>query len=734
MRHDYTEQNDFSANDNIAVHATHIKQKEVDLTPNLEEAEKFLHLLDPNTQSFTFQTFDDNKQRKDPTLARVLTGSLSDHQDELIELSKRGAGIFVTVQKTDGKGRKKENVTEVRALYADLDDGYPDTLPLEASIIVESSPGKCQAYFLSDDLSKEDFPQCMECLVTYHKADKGAKCLSRVLRLPGFYHQKGDPFQVKIIASSGQSYSSEEFVAAFPPVQRAPKQKKPVAGKKVPSDIVDALSHIPADDYTCYRDVGFALHYETGGSQPGFQTWINWAQTCPDKFSLNDCQRMWASFGQSNAPPITVGSIFHMAREHGWQGAAKLLWPELTATGQPVARSQKNIRYALQFLDIELSYDEFKREHSIQFDTSGATLLDDASIRKAFLDVDELGCKPSKEYFRDTLLYLATQNSFNSCKDYFLSLKWDGTPRLDTFLHRYCGAEDTELHTQIGRKFMAAAIQRVMIPGAKFDFILTLEGAQGAGKSSFARILAGDDRFTDCVHLGDDPKIILEQTQGKWIVEIPELVGLSKRETERVKAALTRQVDVARLAYERTASQMPRQFVFIGTTNADRYLIDATGNRRFWPVKVGKIDLDGLAADRDQLWAEAVHLVSKGEKLFLPEHLHAAVTSAQEARILVNPVEQRLTELISGLHGILPKEELYAALGLDGARTANRRTSHDQLINRVMENNGWKKTRKRNDSWGSKDDNRVYVFIRQTPFEGDGNFWLHYDPDQKQFR
>ncbi|MBK6704250.1 MAG: hypothetical protein IPG56_11180 [Caulobacteraceae bacterium] len=211
------------------------------------------------------------------------------------------------------------------------------------------------------------------------------------------------------------------------------------------------------------------------------------------------------------------------------------------------------------------------------------------------------------------------EHQFDPVRESLRNLKWDGVRRLRTWLSRYLGAEDTPLNRAIGMKTMVAAVRRVNEPGCKFDYVPVLEGAQGTGKSTALKILAGEDEFfsdQDLVHL--DAKAQQEALRGKWIYEIAELSGLSRTESERTKAFLSRTHDRARRAYGYASIDQPRRCIFIGTTNDNNYLKDPTGNRRFWPVATGRIDLDALAADRDQLWAEAVIADAAGETLYLP--------------------------------------------------------------------------------------------------------------------
>ena len=160
----------------------------------------------------------------------------------------------------------------------------------------------------------------------------------------------------------------------------------------------------------------------------------------------------------------------------------------------------------------------------------------------------------------------------------------------------YLGAEDTPLNAAIGRIVLIAAVRRVREPGVKFDTILVLEGEQGVGKSTVIRVLAGSENFSDQDILTLDGKAQMELLEGVWLYELCELEGLSRAETSKVKAFASRSVDHGRPAYARFKETRPRQCVFVGTTNDDQYLRDMTGNRRFWPVKVDKIDLEALAA------------------------------------------------------------------------------------------------------------------------------------------
>jgi predicted P-loop ATPase len=227
----------------------------------------------------------------------------------------------------------------------------------------------------------------------------------------------------------------------------------------------------------------------------------------------------------------------------------------------------------------------------------------------------------------------------------------------------YLGAEDTPLNRAIGRKMLTAAVRRVRCPGCKFDCVVVLEDKQGTGKSSALRILAGEENFSDQPILHLDTRAQQEACEGVWIFELSELAGLRRTEVETVKSFLSKTEDNVRPAYGRFRVDQPRRCIFVGTTNDSEYLRDATGNRRFWPVKTGTILLEKLRADRDQLWAEAAAAEKQGEPLTIPEHLYAAAAEQQEQRLMKDPWEEVLASvaaqvvLVDGVH---PEERIAA--------------------------------------------------------------------------
>jgi predicted P-loop ATPase len=208
----------------------------------------------------------------------------------------------------------------------------------------------------------------------------------------------------------------------------------------------------------------------------------------------------------------------------------------------------------------------------------------------------------------------ARMTPFHPIRDYLLSTKWDGEERVDTFLIRYLDLPDTDYHRQVSRLTLLASVVRIFEPGHKFDYAPILQGHTGIGKSWLIKAVYGEDWFGELnADLGEKQKVA-EEITGKWGVELPELGAFHKADHNKAKAFMRRQYDDVRMAYDRRVTEYPRQCVCWGTTNDGKYLKDPTGNRSYWPIVTPRkvyVDIHGIEAERDQLWAEAVEMYFK---------------------------------------------------------------------------------------------------------------------------
>jgi predicted P-loop ATPase len=210
------------------------------------------------------------------------------------------------------------------------------------------------------------------------------------------------------------------------------------------------------------------------------------------------------------------------------------------------------------------------------------------------------------------LIEHAMKHSFDPVGKFLNGLEWDGVPRLDTMLLKYCKAEGNEQFIRrASRKFMISAVARALSPGCQVDTVLVLSGAQGGGKTSFVRILGQGFHVETKIDVHSKDAVMVATSN--WLVELSEMSSVKRGDVESVRAFLTNRSDQIRLPYARAVGNYARRCVFIGTTNSDQPLTDRDGNRRYWVISVGTIDTAALEQDVKQLWAEAVHAYKAGE-------------------------------------------------------------------------------------------------------------------------
>lgn len=327
----------------------------------------------------------------------------------------------------------------------------------------------------------------------------------------------------------------------------------------------------------------------------------------------------------------------------------------------------------------------------------------------------------------------AKANSFHGVLQYLTGIKQDSTERVagrlsPGWLTTYLGVPDSPYVRAVGRKFLIGAVARIRRPGCKLDTMLVLEGTQGKKKSTAIETLFGVDFFSD--QLSDiTTKDASSDLRGKWVIEWAELDNLSRTESSAVKKYISRRIDDYRPSYGRRNVRIPRQCVFVGSTNKEAYLKDETGNRRFWPVTcTGIINIDALTRDRDALWAEAVALFDNNEPWwFTAEDADVLLEAEREqsARRVEDPWEAIIAKALDEredmttdddmnvMHCILPAMNetttdyiLTTALGVP----AERQTRALQMrIGEVMHALEWERVQRR---VGNK---RTWVYARSEP-------------------
>jgi putative DNA primase/helicase len=262
-----------------------------------------------------------------------------------------------------------------------------------------------------------------------------------------------------------------------------------------------------------------------------------------------------------------------------------------------------------------LAFDTFARSYTL-----GGIPVTDSMVTEIRMDMGlRYGFEPAKSTAWEVIAIVARNNLLNPQKDWLEGLSWDETPRLSTWLSSAFSVEDMVLHRVFARRFAISAVARAFEPGCKVDTIILLIGAQGTGKSTALKMLAGEEWFADTeLHVGSVDSYM--QLGRAWIYEVAELTSFVGVRAERIKGFISSAADTYRQPYGRSTQKLPRQTVFAATTNDETPFTDTTGSRRFWPVQVhSRLDRDWITENREQLWAEAVHAYKVGEQWHLTD-------------------------------------------------------------------------------------------------------------------
>jgi hypothetical protein len=480
-----------------------------------------------------------------------------------------------------------------------------------------------------------------------------------------------------------------------------------------------ALSSIPND---CGHDqfirIGLALQsldwIRSDGTSIAFDLFDSWCARASEYYNREGLEKKWENFSKTSRGQVTLGSLYHIARQHGWNGQAalepmpgsqtgvekkpppgrpaggeftkaaardgtwgdsegpgpqanpsivpakvnghglnghhalpaQLLAPtairfmDVTEDGFPKA-TMTNAAAAIKGLHIDCRKDMFHEKYLVgghPIAQWAGDLSDDAIVMLRRTVRSIYGFDPGEQHCRAGATQLCLENQYDPLLQFLNNLQWDGVPRIDTWMRDYLKAEDSVLTRAISRISLIAAVRRARHPGCKFDQIIVLESDEGFGKSSAIETLAGGrDFFSDQQVLGLDEKTQQEAAVGVWLFELADLKGLRRSEVEHVKAFCSRTVDRARPAYGRFRVDKPRRCIYWASTNEDDYLKSDTGNRRFWPVRVGEVDLVGLAQAREQLWAEAALAEAQGESIILDRKLWSVARAEQDDRLEREP-------------------------------------------------------------------------------------------------
>lgn len=517
-----------------------------------------------------------------------------------------------------------------------------------------------------------------------------------------------------------------EIIGADKPASGSGNRERSPLGQRGPAfDVLAALAAIPnngAADWEAWNKIGLATWGATDGSEMGRCAWHEWSARHP-AYDEAATEARWQHY-RDHPPGAGAGTLYAIAREHGWRrqrpqherpeeatdatDTASKSWQDYLqrddrgAVIPNLANALTALRQAEELAGL-VAYDDMLRHTMLQRAVPGSKTgkfaglrpMEDADVAaiQEWLQRHELR-RLGKEVAAQAVDLVGREHRFHPVRDYLDGLRWDGTPRIDKWLSDYLGAEPTPYTAAIGRWFLIAAVARIMRPGCKADYMMVLEGPQGARKSTACAILGGE-WFSDSLPDVTAGKDVAVHLNGKWLIEVAEMSALGKAEAAALKAFITRDTERYRPPYGREEIIAPRQCLFIGTTNKALYLRDETGGRRFWPVKVGTIDTEALRRDRDQLFAEAVQAFRAGAQWWPDADFEAQhIAPEQEARFEADPWEAAIKAFLAPRHKTTVPEIARECIGIE---LTKQDVKESRRITAILERAKWVPERTKKD-------------------------------------
>lgn len=358
------------------------------------------------------------------------------------------------------------------------------------------------------------------------------------------------------------------------------------------------------------------------------------------------------------------------------------------------------------FVDIDIRFDQFRDE--IMFAQAGSgqwQAFTDADYARLRITMEKRGFKPvGRELIRDVVLLAADEQPFDSATTWLNGLEWDGVPRIETFYHTHFGTADTPYTRAVSMYMWTALAGRVLEPGVKADMVPILVGPQGCGKSSGVEALSPDPAFFTEISFAEKDDDLARKMRGRLVAEIGELRGLNTKELESIKAFVTRTHENWIPKYREFATQFPRRLVFVGTTNEDEFLADKTGNRRWLPVEVSKVDVKAIKTDLLLLWAEARETFKRlggiqfrdAERLGASVHEQYTIKDAwlETVEKWLDTPDLMTNDIPRNCEFLRASDVLRDAIGLNPSHIGKR---EEMRISNVLQNCGYKRVQRRVD-------------------------------------
>ena len=638
-----------------------------------------------------------------------------------------GRGVYAVIN--DG-GDTDSEITACRAVFCEWDDrpkdwqvsAWKDLQLPEPTLQVDTGGKSIHNYWIFDSpIPVEDWKSLQTRLLDHADADRSLKNPSRVMRLPGTFHidADGNPGgRTAIIHTSEKYYSARDIEKALP--SRKMYDKMVEANRysdykpRTIDEIREALDKVSprkagTGTYHIYRNLFWGLIKaveEAGGTRD--QAISLMQSNSPGWKGLHQ-------IASSGGEKVTAGTFWYWAKHFGWRPPSPPARKELNITAIAEALGEEKIEAspeklqkieAAQLIDLLRSAKkEFRYNVFTQQIEQEEKVLE--GIERYYIRLSQLGVKVSKELAIDCLVEVAHENSYDPVRSYLEHCAETVEPtyidRLATTYLRPQDSHHTEstLYDNMIKCTLIAAVRRVFQPGCKFDQACVLMGEQGARKSSFWKALGGNF-FSDALRdiQSKDDLMVLHRS---WIMEWAELDHITnKRHAGQVKAFLSQSTDMFRVPYGKATEAFPRRGIIVGSTNrTDGFLVDDTGNRRFWviPVKAthkNPIDVDSLMKEVDAIWASAVHAYRNDEPSALSIEQEEQVYKENVNYMLDSPwrapIEAWLREPKNRFEYVTADLLLTEAVG----KPVERQTRSDQMqVSSILREMGYIKSKMR---------------------------------------
>ena len=486
--------------------------------------------------------------------------------------------------------------------------------------------------------------------------------------------------------------------------------------------MLDAMP-VTETSYDEWLGVGMALHHETGGRNVGLMLWNDWSAMDPRYKGLGDLETRWRGFRLDVENPITLASFrretvaaaeeFDEVPEPTGE-APQRPTPRVAPLAQPLQGSARekalealrtvrrskmgtiearisNVVAVLGVPEVagaDIALDEF--QDAIMVSPRGGDLwrpMTDSDYVQLRVWLETTGnCEPiPHEMMRQAILLVAERSKMDTARLWLEGLKWDGVERIRHFCPRYFGTQNAEYERAVGAYLWTALAGRIMEPGCQADMVPVLIGPQGCGKSRGVQAMVPSPEHYVEVRLDEQDDALARKLRGVLVGEMAEMRGLRAAEVERVKAFITRTHEKWVPKYREFATNYPRRFIMVGTTNDEEFLPPDSEHRRWLPMHTAKVDVPAIRRDREQLWAEG--LAQWGVDGIAWSGLDKLAAYARAEAAGEDAWEEEVANYVKGIQGAVRLQDILVnAVGLD-SRTVSR--SAEMRVGRILRSLGY---------------------------------------------